>query len=162
MGNMTEYVKMAFKNIIANKGRSFLTMLGIIIGIASVIMVMSVGDGTADAMNSEVADLGTGQIDVYCSEDASNEGEWITPEDLTAIREQLEGVDGVTPNDGSSGSAVTGKGEFAISLNGGTEDMQKSMNYNMKRGVLFYFCGCGGRKPCLRNYRQRCKTAFRF
>ena len=44
MGNMTEYVKMAFKNIIANKGRSFLTMLGIIIGIASVIMVMSVGD----------------------------------------------------------------------------------------------------------------------
>lgn len=35
MGNMTEYVKMAFKNIIANKGRSFLTMLGIIIGIAS-------------------------------------------------------------------------------------------------------------------------------
>ena len=125
MGNMTEYVKMAFKNIIANKGRSFLTMLGIIIGIASVIMVMSVGDGTADAMNSEVADLGTGQIDVYCSEDASNEGEWITPEDLTAIREQLEGVDGVTPNDGSSGSAVTGKGEFAISLNGGTEDMQR-------------------------------------
>ena len=125
MGNMTEYVKMAFKNIIANKGRSFLTMLGIIIGIASVIMVMSVGDGTADAMNSEVADLGTGQIDVYCSEDASNEGEWITPEDLTAIREQLEGVDGVTPNDGSSGSAVTGKGEFAISLNGGTEDMKR-------------------------------------
>ena len=89
------------------------------------------------AMNSEVADLGTGQIDVYCSEDASNEGEWITPEDLTAIREQLEGVDGVTPNDGSSGSAVTGKGEFAISLNGGTEDMQKSMNYNMKRGSYF-------------------------
>lgn len=137
MGNMAEYVKMAFKNIVANKGRSFLTMLGIIIGIASVIMVMSVGDGTANAMNSEVADLGTGQINVYCSEDEANEGEWITPEDLTAIREQLEGVDGVTPNDGSSGSAITGKGEFAVQLSGGTEDLQKSMNYNIKRGSYF-------------------------
>ena len=104
MGNMAEYVKMAFKNITANKGRSFLTMLGIIIGISSVIMVMSVGEGTANAMNSEVADLGTGQISVYCSDDAMTEEAWITSEDLTAIKEQLEGVDGVTPNDSSSGS----------------------------------------------------------
>lgn len=137
MGNMMEYIKMAFKNITANKGRSFLTMLGIIIGIASVIMVMSVGDGTANAMNSEVADLGTGQINVYCSDDAINAEAWITPEDLQAVRERVEGVDGATPNDGSSGSTVTGKGEFAVQLNGGTEDMQKSMNYNMKRGAYF-------------------------
>lgn len=137
MGNMMEYIKMAFKNITANKGRSFLTMLGIIIGIASVIMVMSVGDGTANAMNSEVADLGTGQISVYCSEDAANAEEWITSEDLEAIRERIEGVDGATPNDSSSGSTVTGKGEFAVQLDGGTEDMQKSLNYNMKRGSYF-------------------------
>lgn len=137
MGNMMEYIKMALKNITANKGRSFLTMLGIIIGIASVIMVMSVGDGTANAMNSEVADLGTGQINVYCSDDAINAEAWITPEDLQAVRERIEGVDGATPNDGSSGSTVTGKGEFAVQLNGGTEDMQKSMNYNMKRGAYF-------------------------
>ena len=132
-----EYIKMAFKNITANKGRSFLTMLGIIMGIASVIMVMSVGDGTANAMNSEVADLGTGQINVYCSDDAINAEAWITPEDLQAVRERIEGVDGATPNDGSSGSTVTGKGEFAVQLNGGTDDMQKSMNYNMKRGAYF-------------------------
>lgn len=137
MGNMMEYIKMAFKNITANKGRSFLTMLGIIIGIASVIMVMSVGDGTANAMNSEVADLGTGQITVYCSDDAINAEAWITPEDLQAIRDRIEGVDGATPNDGSSGSTITGKGEFAVQLSGGTEDMQKSMNYNMKRGSYF-------------------------
>lgn len=137
MGNMIEYVKMAFKNIIANKGRSFLTMLGIIIGISSVIMVMSVGDGTANAMNSEVADIGTGQIEVYCSEAGTTEGEWITPEDLTAIREQVEGVEGVTPNDSASGNTTTEKGEFSVQLNGGTEDLQKSVNYNMKRGSYF-------------------------
>ncbi len=137
MGNMIEYIKMALKNITANKGRSFLTMLGIIIGISSVIMVMAVGDGTANAMNSEVEDLGTGQINVYCSEEASNAEEWITPEDLTAIRESIEGVDGITPNDGASGTTITGKGEFALSFSAGTEDLQKALNFNLKRGTYF-------------------------
>ena len=137
MGNIVEYIKMAFKNITANKGRSFLTMLGIIIGISSVIMVMAVGDGTANAMNAEVEDLGTGQINVYCSDDAANAQEWITPEDLTALKENVEGVDGATPNDGSSGTTITGKGEFSISLSGGTEDLQKALNFTIKRGAYF-------------------------
>lgn len=137
MGNMIEYVKMALKNIKANKGRSFLTMLGIIIGISSVIMVMAVGDGTANAMNSEVEDLGTGQINVYCSDDAINAEAWITPEDLAAIRDNVAGVDGATPNDGTSGTTITGKGEFSVTLSGGTEDLQKSLNFNIKRGSYF-------------------------
>lgn len=137
MGNIVEYIKMAIKNITANKGRSFLTMLGIIIGISSVIMVMAVGDGTANAMNAEVQDLGTGQINVYCSEEAMNEQEWITPEDIMAIKENIEGVDGATPNDGASGVTITGKGEFSITLSGGTEDLQKAMNFTVKRGAYF-------------------------
>ena len=137
MGNIAEYIKMAFKNITANKGRSFLTMLGIIIGISSVIMVMAVGDGTANAMNAEVQDLGTGQINVYCGDDAVNADEWITPEDVEAIKEKIQGVEGATPNDSASGTTATGKGEFSLSLSGGTEDLQKSMNFNMKRGSYF-------------------------
>ena len=137
MGNIMEYIKMALKNITANKGRSFLTMLGIIIGIASVIMIMSVGDGVADAMNSQVAELDTGQISVSCSENAAHEGAWITPEDLQAVQENVEGVDGVTPNEGSTGNAVTEKGEFPVQLNGGTEDMQRTMNFHMKYGSYF-------------------------
>ena len=54
MSNLYEYVKMAVHNIMANKGRSFLTMLGIIIGIASVIAIVSVGEGTKNQMNSEI------------------------------------------------------------------------------------------------------------
>ncbi len=46
MSNIYEYIKMAIHNIMANKGRSFLTMLGIIIGIASVIAIVSIGEGT--------------------------------------------------------------------------------------------------------------------
>ena len=128
---------MAIKNITANKGRSFLTMLGIIIGISSVIMVMAVGDGTANAMNAEVQDLGTGQINVYCSDDAVNTEEWMTPEDITALKEKIEGVEGATPNDGASGTTVTGKGEFYLNLSCGTEFLQKYMNFNIKRGYYF-------------------------
>ena len=58
MSNIYEYIKMAIHNIMANKGRSFLTMLGIIIGIASVIAIVSIGEGTKNQMNSEIDDIG--------------------------------------------------------------------------------------------------------
>ena len=58
MSNLFEFIKMAVHNIMANKGRSFLTMLGIIIGIASVIAIVSVGEGTKNQMNSEIDDIG--------------------------------------------------------------------------------------------------------
>ena len=45
MAQLFEYIKMALMNIRSNKGRSILTMLGIIIGISSVIMVISIGNG---------------------------------------------------------------------------------------------------------------------
>lgn len=137
MGNLIEYVKMAVKNILANKGRSFLTMLGIIIGIASVIMIMAVGDGTANAMTAEADDLGGGQIYISCSEDAVTAQEMITQEDLDAILEKVEGVEGATPTFGESGRTVTQKGEFDISISGGSQDYQRIASYNMKRGRYF-------------------------
>ena len=54
MSNLYEYIKMAVHNIMANKGRSFLTMLGIIIGIASVIAIVSVGEGTKNHMSGSL------------------------------------------------------------------------------------------------------------
>ena len=65
-------------------------MLGIIIGIASVIAIVSIGEGTRNQMNSEIDGVGSGQIYIYCSEDRMNEGAYITPEDLEAVRD-LEG-----------------------------------------------------------------------
>ena len=67
MSNLYEYIKMAVHNIMANKGRSFLTMLGIIIGIASVIAIVSVGEGTKNQMNSEIDGIGSGLIAICAS-----------------------------------------------------------------------------------------------
>lgn len=69
MSKLYEYIKMAVHNIMANKGRSFLTMLGIIIGIASVIAIVSVGEGTKNQMNSEIDDIGGGQIAISVSDE---------------------------------------------------------------------------------------------
>ena len=53
MAQIWEYIKIALMNIKSNKGRSILTMLGIIIGISSVIMVISIGNGVRSQVNSE-------------------------------------------------------------------------------------------------------------
>ena len=58
MSQIWEYTKIAIKNIKSNKGRSILTMLGIIIGISSVIMVMAVGNGVRHQMSAELNNMG--------------------------------------------------------------------------------------------------------
>lgn len=60
MGQTFEYLKMALQNIRANKGRSLLTMLGIIIGISSVITIMSVGAGFKNEMNKQLDSIAGG------------------------------------------------------------------------------------------------------
>ena len=136
MGNFAEYVKMAIHNILANKGRSFLTMLGIIIGIASVIAIVSLGQGTTNQMNSEIDDVGAGQVYIYCSEDAMEEEEWITPEDLEDLR-NLDEVEGVSVASTLSGETVTGKGDFSLYMTADTEDAWMVSNDSMKRGSYF-------------------------
>ena len=65
MAQIWEYIKIALMNIKSNKGRSILTMLGIIIGIASVIMVIAIGNGVRGQVNDELEGLAGGQIAFY-------------------------------------------------------------------------------------------------
>ena len=134
MSRFMEYVKMAIQNILANKGRSFLTMLGIIIGIASVIMIMAVGDGTTKQMNTDLDDIGGGLVYMYTSNDAAAAGEWFTEEDMKAIKEKIDGIEGIMPGDGLLGETVTGKGDFSVQIYNGTEDSQTIYKVQAKRG----------------------------
>ena len=65
MTQVWEYIKIALMNIRSNKGRSILTMLGIIIGISSVIMIISIGNGVKSGINGELNSMAGGQIAVY-------------------------------------------------------------------------------------------------
>lgn len=136
MSNLYEYIKMAVHNIMANKGRSFLTMLGIIIGIASVIAIVSVGEGTKNQMNSEIDDIGGGQIAISVSDEAQTDEEWITADDVEAIR-AVDGIEGVNVSDSFSGETTTGKGNFSLVLTGEGPDAKLLNNATMKHGVYF-------------------------
>ena len=136
MGGLFEYIKMAVQNIRANKGRSFLTMLGIIIGIASVIAIVCIGEGTKNQMNSEIDGIGGGQIAVSVSNDAITESEFITAEDVQAVRE-INTVEGVNVSESYDGETVTGKGNFSIMLTAEGPDAKLLNNSEMKYGNYF-------------------------
>ena len=95
MGQLFEYIKMALSNIKMNKGRSFLTMLGIIIGVSSVILIMSIGNGAKSEMENELTSVAGGQIYIYANSNLDGEIPTVTAEDRDALR-KLPGVKGVS------------------------------------------------------------------
>ena len=112
MSQLYEYLKMAVSNIRANKMRSFLTMLGIIIGISSVILIMSLGNGAKNVITDQMAGIASGQIALYTFD--STGSYYITEEDIEAIKE-VPGIKAINSYMYADGSTVTQKGEFTVS-----------------------------------------------
>lgn len=110
MGQFGEYIKMALYNIKENKGRSFLTMLGIIIGISSVITIVSIGNGLkADVMSSTEVK----SVTVVPNPEETSQTALITWEDLMAVKTSLGARSkGVVSNSMAQGSVETRKGSF--------------------------------------------------
>lgn len=113
MAQLGEYVKMALKNIWANKVRTFLTMLGIIIGISSVILIISVGNGATEAITSELGEIGKGQINFFLND--YQEKYYITGEELEHIR-QMEGVKAAATQVYLEGATSTKRDDFKASI----------------------------------------------
>lgn len=93
--NISQAVKMAAKSISSNKGRSFLTMLGIIIGLAAVIILVSYAEGQNLAMKAYYESMGTNILEVS----ANN---WMSSEDTGKMLYDyclgMEEIEGITPN----------------------------------------------------------------
>lgn len=136
MGQFGEYVKMALYNIRENKGRSFLTMLGIIIGISSVITIVSIGSGLkADVMSSTE----TKSVVVMTDPEKSVNTQLITWEDVQALKEQLgDQVIGVVNSTQAAGTVETRKGSFDAYLTLTTPDEEYNpLQYPVIRGTYF-------------------------
>lgn len=133
--NLLEYLKIAMQNIKSNKGRSLLTMLGIIIGISSVIMVMTVGNGVSNQMSSELEALGAGQI--YLGVDTQNSIIKFTQEDFEFLEENLEHLKAVTPNFSAYGTALGPKGNFDTSISSGNEGLYYALKDPIVKGRYF-------------------------
>lgn len=137
MAQIWEYIKIALMNIKNNKGRSVLTMLGIIIGISSVIMVISIGNGVRGQVNSELEGIGGGLIAFYVDSTRKDTTVSFDQSDFDLIMEQVDHVKGVTPQVGSWGTAEGPKGDFDINIVGGTTSLQYYLTDPITKGKYF-------------------------
>ena len=124
MTQIFEYIKIALMNIKNNKGRSILTMLGIIIGISSVIMIISIGNGMRQEINSELNSIAGGQIALYTNSSVEGNDVSFTEEDFDLIKEKVDHVKGVTANYSVWGSVNAKKGHFEAVVRAGNEALQ--------------------------------------
>lgn len=138
MAQIWEYIKIALMNIRSNKGRSFLTMLGIIIGISSVIMIISIGNGVKGGINNELNSMAGGQLYIYSYGD-NEEGITVefTDEDVEAILEKVSHVKAVTPNWSLSGSAMGRKGVFSANASFGMTGLEYAGSDPIVKGRYF-------------------------
>ena len=137
MSGFKEYIKIAVMNLKSNKGRSILTMLGIIIGISSVIMIISIGNGVTAQVNGELNDMAGGQLYIYANNDKADEYIEFTNDDFDAIEEKIDHVKGVTPQYSMYGSAMGRKGTFDAYISAGTESMEFINNNKIKYGRYY-------------------------
>ena len=123
-------LKMAFKSIFANKMRTFLTMLGIIIGVFSVIVMVSVGQGATAEVTESVQGMGSNLLTLNIRDRTED----FDKSNLKEI-ENLEGVDIASPNISSSVTVKYGlENESDMSISGVDEDYKEIQGYSMATG----------------------------
>jgi len=135
MSQFLEYLKMAVSNIKSNKMRSLLTMLGIIIGISSVLLIVSLGNGAKSVITDQMADIGSGQIAVYTHDDSKSYD--ITNEDIDELYQKVEGIGAISTSYQTDGTTVTKKGEFQASVQGQMPDYQYFSSNGLLKGRYF-------------------------
>lgn len=137
MTQIKEYIKIAIMNIRANRGRSVLTMLGIIIGISSVIMVISVGTGVKNSINKDLDKIGGGRIQVYIDTTRKGSTARFTLEDVDSIVNNVEHVKGATAELYGWGTAEGPKGATDIMLKGGNTGLEYAVKEPIVKGRFF-------------------------
>lgn len=123
-----ENIKMAIDSIFSNVLRSFLTMLGIIIGVAAVITILAVGNGATEVITDTFADVGATTV-TLSADDADKElsGEAITLDDLDVLRESIDEINHISPVVRLSGQVnIEGDSNKTVLLEAGNLDTQQT------------------------------------
>lgn len=135
--NIYESLKMALESIRANKMRSFLTMLGIIIGISSVITIISLGQGGQNTITSEFQKLGSATISIRVNSNEAQPTDYITLEDVEQVKEKIESVKYASPSISKQGTASSEKKAKQAFITGGTVDLAYTDNVEIVYGRFF-------------------------
>lgn len=130
--NIKENIRIALFSIRTNMMRSLLTMLGIIIGVASVIAVITVGNGGRDYIVGMIRDMGANVVSVSVNTAMAEDSDYITSDDIEAIK-KLDSIRYITPVTMSMGTLnIEGNGGLGMAL--GTDD---EVQYLLKSGCKY-------------------------
>jgi putative ABC transport system permease protein len=137
--NIIENIRISFRALAANKLRSGLTMLGIIIGVAAVVALMSIGRGATRNITSRVEGLGSNLISVTSARTvrASGVGAQSTPlyySDYQAIAQGTTNVVGIAPSYQTSAQVMYGNNQSQFSITGVTSQFAGVNAYTVAEG----------------------------
>jgi len=139
-GHFTEAFKMAIIAMVSHRMRTLLTMLGIIIGITSVVSVVALGQGARQKVINDISSMGTNVINIYPGKDWGDEdaGEIYTlvPSDLEALKTQVY-VDSATPTATTSKLLRYRSIKATASVNGVGEEYFRVRGYEIESGSGF-------------------------
>ncbi len=137
--NISESLKIAIKCIKANWMRSLLTMLGIIIGISSVIMIIGAGTGVRDYIVGLIEDMGSNAVLVSVDATQASEADYITLDDVENIKNKVKGVERCSPMLMGFGKATIDKTatEATAMMIGVNSDVQFALTDACEYGRFF-------------------------
>lgn len=142
--NLANLLKIAFKALSNNKLKGFLTMLGIIIGVASVITMLAIGQGSKKSIQAQISEMGSNMIMIHPGGDMrggvrldADDMESLKLEDLEDIQTKTSFVTYVSPAVNSAGQAIYGANNTPTTVYGVNRDYLEIRRYKVEDGETF-------------------------
>lgn len=140
--SITTLIKIALKALFRNRMRTFLSVLGIVIGVAAVITMVAMGEGSKKSIKDQMTSMGTNAIIIMPNRDRRGgvqmeSTESLEEEDVLELREKATYINAVSPMITVSGQAIVGNNNSPTQLSGVSSDYLKIRNYEIEDGVMF-------------------------
>ena len=142
--NGTNLIKIAGRALANNKLRGFLTMLGIIIGVASVITMLAIGQGSKRSIQAQISEMGSNMIMIHPGADVrggvrqdASAMETLKLQDYEDIVDETRFVSAVSPSVNSSGQAIYGANNAPTTVYGISPDYLEIRRYKVEDGDMF-------------------------
>ncbi|WPU99697.1 ABC transporter permease [Mucilaginibacter sp. cycad4] len=141
--NLFNLIRIAYKALQRNKLRAFLTMLGIIIGVASVIAMVAIGQGSKQSIHDQLSSMGSNMITVLPSSNlnggvriAGSSFQTLTQKDITALQ-KAQYITALSPSITSKGQAINGALNWPTTIQGVSPDYLDIRKLSLKDGIAF-------------------------
>jgi putative ABC transport system permease protein len=141
---LTNLLRIAWRAIQRNKTRAFLTMLGIIIGVAAVIAMIAIGQGSKQSIQSQISGMGSNMIMIRPSSNVmggprldNTSVQSLTESDITALQKQSEFINAVSPSVSSRGQVINGSYNWATNMQGVSPEYLSIRGWPLADGIPF-------------------------